>query len=345
MAYTPLSNLHFPIQYIEVCDNLIRAKGGDLALFHKQCGLNTSDLLDPLLMIHGEQLLRAYSLVQEYCTDDRPASLQVLEHFPLTSHGMLGMLALAARSIGEALQAALEFFPLMMPAFKVHKSIQNEHVYLSFERVCDFGEQNRFFTELVMMVLYKIEPFTLHPLKNIMIEFEHPISDSYQAFIKEINAEFIIHDSSNRNVLYFPQENLDIPLITQSPTMFQLLQDNLRQRMQMSQQLKPVSMQVKRLIELLLDENRLINAEVIANHLHLSSRTLTRRLANEGNNLAQLHREVAVEYAGWLLINSTKTIAQVAQKSGFSNESNFSRAFKGVMGYTPREHREKQNKI
>jgi AraC-like DNA-binding protein len=127
--------------------------------------------------------------------------------------------------------------------------------------------------------------------------------------------------------------------------MFQLLQDNLRQRMQMSQQLKPVSMQVKRLIELLLDENRLINAEVIANHLHLSSRTLTRRLANEGNNLAQLHREVAVEYAGWLLINSTKTIAQVAQKSGFSNESNFSRAFKSVMGYTPREHREKQNKI
>lgn len=112
MAYTPLSNLHFPIQYIEVCDNLIRAKGGDLALFHQQCGLNTSDLLDPLLMINGEQLLRAYSLVQEYCTDDRPASLQVLEHFPLTSHGMLGMLAFGSTLNRRSFTSCFGVFPI-----------------------------------------------------------------------------------------------------------------------------------------------------------------------------------------------------------------------------------------
>ncbi len=340
MVQVPLGSLLFPIQYIEVCDNLIRAQGGDLALFHQQCGVDTSQLLDPMVMINGEQFLKAYSLVQQYCSSDRPASLQVLEHFPLTAHGMLGMLALASRSIGDALNAALEFFPLVMPAFVVTRINDKNRVRLLFERVCDFGVLNAFFSELVLLVLHKIMPFSLQPLSGIQVAFQHQLSHPHACYEAELGMAISISDQAPENSLSLPKSLLSIALITQSPTMHQLLQNNLRQRMQGMYQLKPVSLQVRRLIQLLLDENRSISAEVVASHLHISSRTLTRRLTEEGSNLAQLHREIAVEYATWLLQNSSKTISQIATKSGFSNESNFSRAFRQVTGKTPKQFRE-----
>lgn len=340
MTLVPLGSLLFPIQYIEVCDNLIRAQGGDLALFHQQCGFDTAQLLDPLVMINGEQLLRAYTLVQQYCSVDRPASLQVLQHFPLTAHGMLGMLALASRTLGDALHAALEFFPLMMPAFKVRRVNDQDRVRVLFERVCDFGTQNNFFTELVMLVLHKIAPFTLLPVGRVMVGFQHQLIHLPQSYIQELGEHILVTDNLMENSLSLARSSLDIALITQSPTMYQLLQNNLRQRMHGMYQLKPVSLQVRRLTQLLLDENRSINAEVVAGHLHMSSRTLTRRLAEEGSNLAQLHREVAVEYASWLLQHSPKSIGQIAMKAGFASEASFSRAFRQLTGKTPRQFRE-----
>lgn len=332
----PLKSLSFPIQYLEVCDSLIRAHDGDLADFHRRCGVSTQELLNMTAVIDGEQLLTAYTIAQEYCVPDRPVVLQVLEHFPLTAHGMLGMLALASRTLGDALNAALEFFPLVMPAFVVTRQLVGDEIHLIFERRTDFGTQNQFFTELVMSVLHKIMAFIQVPIPSVQVYFSHPTRSQldlvalYQAVMP-----VQIHFDAKYNAIYLPRSALKIALTTQSPTLHHMLETTLRARAQQSTHLMPISQRVKRLLKIYLDENLMINGDLIAKGMNLSRRTLTRRLAEEGSQLPLLYNEVHVEYAEELLKHSQKSIAEIAHKAGFSNAANFARTFKRMTGRTP----------
>ncbi len=328
----PLKFLQFPIQYLDVCDALIRARGGDLQDFHRQCGVNHGDLLKQTGMIDGEQLLRAYTLTQSYCTADRPAVLQILEHFPLTAHGMLGMLALASRTLDDAINAAIEFFPLMMPAFDVTRQHIGNQVHLNFERVTDFGTQNAFFTELVMGALHNIMPFLLTPMDEVCVRFTHGVEGEPALYADFFHLQ-IQHDA-DKNCIVIPRALLETPIMTQSPTLQRLLAEDLRARFQATHQ-KPVSQQVKRLLRLYLDEYRVIDTESVALGLHLSYRTLVRRLTDEGTTFRQLLDEVSMAYAEELLGKTSKSIAEIAQRLGFSNSANFARTFKRVTGKTP----------
>ena len=330
----PLQSLMFPIQYLEVCDALIRAQDGDLAELHRRCAVSTQDLLEMTAVINGEQLLTAFIVAQEYCAPDRPAVLQILEHFPLTAHGMLGMLALASRTLGDAMNAALEFFPLMMPAFTVTKQSIGTETHLLFERRTDFGSQNAFFTELVMTVLHKIMVFMQIPIRSVQVYFSHPAAMQNIAPYEDAMAIKFYFDAK-QNIIIIPRSALDIPLTTQSPTLHHMLEKSLRERMARAEYLTSVSHRVKRLIRLYLDENRVINGDVIAEALNLSRRTLARRLAEEGSPLPLLQNEVCIEYAEELLKLSHKSIAEIAYKVGFSNAANFSRTFKRITGKTP----------
>jgi AraC-like DNA-binding protein len=324
----------FPVQYLEVCESLIRSRDGDLAQFHARCGVSQAVLLDPNATLDARQLKTAFAIAREYCAPGTPPVLQILEHFPLTAHGLLGMLALASRTVGEALTAAVEFFPLVMPAFAVRRENHHDEVHLIFERLCDFGEDNDFFTELVMSVLHKIMPFTLEPLAPVQVCFTHrpegaAVAAAYEAVIG-VRVQF--QAAQNRIVL--PRKILDIALITQSPAMRRLLEASLRQRTQATAH-KPVTQRVKRHLKLLLDENRVADGEVVAEAMAMSRRTLTRRLSEEGSSLPQVQNEVRIEYAEWLLLNSQRSIAEIARKAGFTDAANFTRAYKRITGKTP----------
>jgi AraC-like DNA-binding protein len=81
------------------------------------------------------------------------------------------------------------------------------------------------------------------------------------------------------------------------------------------------------------------DAAAIAQHLHMSTRTLHRHLAQEGVSLQALKDDVRRERAIELLCRTEKPVKQVAFAVGFADEKSFSRAFKEWTGHSPREYR------
>jgi AraC-like DNA-binding protein len=79
--------------------------------------------------------------------------------------------------------------------------------------------------------------------------------------------------------------------------------------------------------------------ELVAQTLHLSQRTLQRRLHEEGTSYQQLlddtRRELAEQYLGQVDL----TLLEVAYLLGFSDPSNFFRAFRRWFNETPGEYR------
>jgi len=80
-------------------------------------------------------------------------------------------------------------------------------------------------------------------------------------------------------------------------------------------------------------------AETIAEHLHMSVRTLARRLAEEDTSHKALLDELRSDLARRYLSDAGLAISEVAFLLGFSEPSAFHRAFKRWTGQTPRQFR------
>ncbi len=77
----------------------------------------------------------------------------------------------------------------------------------------------------------------------------------------------------------------------------------------------------------------------ICDHIGMSNRTLTRRLAENGASFRDLIKKNQEEVSKGLLKNSDRSIAEIAFETGFSEQSAFNRAFKRWTGLSPVEFR------
>lgn len=80
--------------------------------------------------------------------------------------------------------------------------------------------------------------------------------------------------------------------------------------------------------------------ETIASQLNLTSRTLQRRLGEQNSSVKQIIDDCRHHLAMIYLDQDHLSIKEIAFSLGFSDPSNFSRAFKRWQGETPRRYRE-----
>ena len=82
--------------------------------------------------------------------------------------------------------------------------------------------------------------------------------------------------------------------------------------------------------------------EAVAASLALSTRSLSRRLADEGQSFRAIKDAARRDRAIERLVRSAKPIAQIAAEVGFDDLSAFHRAFKAWTGSTPKVYRRQQ---
>ncbi|MEM0994927.1 MAG: AraC family transcriptional regulator ligand-binding domain-containing protein [Bacteroidota bacterium] len=77
----------------------------------------------------------------------------------------------------------------------------------------------------------------------------------------------------------------------------------------------------------------------LGKHIGMSSRTLTRRLSEQGTTFRALVKKTQEETATSLLHTPSKSISEIAFLTGFSEQSAFNRAFKRWTGKSPTAYR------
>ncbi|HEX7813492.1 AraC family transcriptional regulator [Dyella sp.] len=92
---------------------------------------------------------------------------------------------------------------------------------------------------------------------------------------------------------------------------------------------------VERLLRSRLDEHPRLTE--VAQSLHLSERSLRRRLAESGRIFREIHDRVRAERALELLQGGSLSVAEIGAQIGFSDPREFRRAFKRWTGMSPRE--------
>ncbi len=138
--------------------------------------------------------------------------------------------------------------------------------------------------------------------------------------------------------LEFDARYLQLPIRRDERDLNQMLQRAIAVTVHPYRRDRLLIQQIRRIFQQ--DVSKNWTAELLAQHLHISLRSLHRHLQEEGASLQHLKDEARRHQAMQLLHRSHEPIKQIAQQVGFKNEKSFSRAFRSWTGLSPQHFRQ-----
>jgi len=143
---------------------------------------------------------------------------------------------------------------------------------------------------------------------------------------------------ARQNTIVFAKADLDRPFVTHNADLFATVAPQLDAELAQALASRAIGEQVKGILKRLLAGRR-PGIEDVARELRLSSRTLQRRLAEDGATFQQLMQEARRELARHYLQHSSLELNETAYLLGYEDAHSFFRAFHDWEGSSPGEWR------
>ncbi|MFQ3192698.1 MAG: AraC-like DNA-binding protein [Paraglaciecola sp.] len=192
-----------------------------------------------------------------------------------------------------------------------------------------------------ILSIHKLFKQLLNDNLHTQIEFTSPRRKHNEKLYFE---QCEIKYNSDKYRYWLPKDVLNIPLTLSDKHIAQLSDQKLEKYIEceLSQQSTSTWLfEVKRCIRLQTIKGE-VAAPTIAKMLHISERSLRRKLAENNLTYSLLLEEAKKHFAeSWL--QEGKSITEIAYLLGYQDSSNFTRAFKNWFKLSPRQYKKKKN--
>ncbi|SAL81886.1 AraC family transcriptional regulator [Caballeronia arvi] len=252
--------------------------------------------------------------------------------------GMLELMLSHKRTLREVLLAAIQYRHLLNEALAIHVEAGGSTVVIREEIIAEQGITTHQATELAMGVLARSCVAVLgEHWQPRGVYFSHPAPASISYHRRFFGCPITFNSDFNGIVcaaedLDRPNPNADLELVRYA--------ESLANPLNVSGP-NSIVLDVRKTIYLLLPIDQAA-VDQVANHLHLSVRTMQRQLGTAGTNFSDLVEEVRRELAARYLSNRRYPIGQVAMLLGYPRQSTFTQWFTARFGTSPRAWRNKQ---
>lgn len=303
----------FPVAYLTYAKQL----GVDVTSLLQQQGptQDTNELLKTgLSFVEVAKLLGEQGLYR-LCPRADLGFLVVL-NMPPTALGPVGMAVMCSATVADAIAIVQRYWDLIGRVMQMTVHKKNEQSVLVFRLEAALASVWR---GLVAMVP-NVQPYTA-------ISFDFPPANEITAQLG--NVQFNAPETS----LTFPREFLTAPMPLHSASGLEQGLAQCEASMRFLQQEQSLNLRVQDCLTLV--RQRYPSLEEVAEQLHLSSRSLRRYLAEEGTSFGALLVDAKRLDALRLLQDERLTIADIAQRLGYQDPANFTRAFRRWVGKTP----------
>lgn len=194
--------------------------------------------------------------------------------------------------------------------------------------------QNRIYFLVSFLVWLTAGKFTAR-----RIWFEFPMPAFAADFHHVIPCQYTFDQPINR--LIFDQ-SLMREAVRQSPrSLNAFLSNHLFHLINRSLTSGTLSQRIRRLLAANLSATSTVSS--VSEFFGIAETTLRRHLHEEGTSFGAIKDEIRKERALHFLLEQKLTVAETAARTGFSDATAFSRAFKEWTGYAPQHYREKQS--
>ncbi|MGC8120046.1 AraC family transcriptional regulator [Marinobacter sp. VGCF2001] len=306
-------------------------------------GIRHHQLSHPDNFITLNQFIALCEAVLARCDDDC-LGLEYGTRLKFTAHGALSQAAISCDTLEQALQVLIKYFRTRFAYMSLSFFVEERDAVLQLELRHGTARLHRFNVEVVLATLMEVNYllFGTRLLDGGRCLVDYPRPNRAGRYQSLFGGE--IEFSRNVNQLRFRRKFLSLPMSLSNPVARRVAEAQCEEEMRQIEAATSVAGRVLRLLETRRD-GRLPGVEEVALHMGVSPRTLRRQLAAEGNGFQTLQERVRQQRALELLRgHSAMTIDQIAEHLGYSDPSNFGRAFRKWQGVSPSVWR-KQNQV
>jgi len=268
-------------------------------------------------------------------TDETALGFYLGWQMRVSTHGFLGFAAMTSATMGVALKLAARFAPTHTDLIKLELREGPEKTSLIIEECVDLGAAREVILSSLMVGLWQMGiSLTGQQLDGeAAVTFREP--PDYKRFGHLLGSPIYFEQPENR--LTFSNALLDLPLLMADPAAQQLAREQCERDLDALVSTRTFLDRVRRLLSR--EDGTFRTIGEVARALHMSDRTLKRKLMTEGTSYVELLDTARKERALALLRSPELTLEQVAERVGYSELSNFTRAFRRWTGVTPRKYR------
>lgn len=288
------------------------------------------------LLQAGRLLFRGMQL-----SGDRAFGYEIGLRSNLTSHGFVGYGLMSNPTARDALSFGTKFLQLRLPNLSIRLTTEADLAVVEVTETTSLGPIRQCMFDLFMVGIARIaQQMTAGQLsakREIELWFDYPEPEYYARFRDRLPR---VRFSMGANQLRFPAIYLDRPLQAADTVTTQLVTQQLEREMTLLGFSGDFLAQVRAL--LVNDRNGYPDLESISKRLHLSSRTVKRRLQAHGTSFQELLDEVLRRDSARLLQDPTLSIEDIAVRMGYTDPANFTRAFRKWTGKAPSQFRAEQ---
>lgn len=251
------------------------------------------------------------------------------------AHGPLGFAGLTARNIGESREQMIRYAPLVTGLVKL-ASVQDDSTQQSIITVSEQPGVSditaRTLIQTVLCSVYVMTRYLLGQSIDIELHWQCP-EDPHIRLAFAHDAHAVLHFGANFNGIGIALCLLDTPIA--------LADEHARQQALAMCEAELRALEKQTLLShriyarLLEAEPGMPSIEQLAQEYHLSTRTIHRRLQEEGTCFRDLVTSARMTLARDYLLRQHLSVTEVAHRLGYGDSANFTRAFKRCEGMTP----------
>jgi AraC-like DNA-binding protein len=300
-------------------------------------GLTEESLRDPQarvpLAICARVIERAHAL-----TGEPALALYQGMQMKVSSHGFLGFAAMTSSTIGEAIAFAEKFAATRTTVLGISSVREKDTAAVVIEERADLGGVREFAILAIMIGVWQLgQTFTGRTLRGVAeCAFPEP------AYIKRVPfATDMLRFDRPANRLVFAAELLDVPLVSADPVAVQLAQAQCERELAMLVDAGLPGRVRRALVVDAAGGGGFRSVEEVAKLVHMSTRTLKRKLAALGTSYSAILDETRRQRALLLLEDRGLPLAEIAGRLGYTELPNFTRAFRKWTGTTPAAYRKR----
>ena len=283
-------------------------------------------------------LTRVYANVQKY-SNDPAIALKVGKQINASCYGIYGHALLSYRTMREALIFSINFHGLATRTVRMElvEPPGSDAAYLRFHDLLRVPSLFRFNIEFQLGIVLALFRDMLGnqaiAFKGAHVSYPEPAHGKEYTQLLDCPVRF----SQAENEYIFDKKWLDYPLPRSNPFGLEILLRACEEQIKELCKGDGFLSTMRKVILENLDAE--ISAELVAERLHMTSRTLRRRLAERGTSFREIMSNLRAELAQKYLTSTSLTIDVIAERMGYSDTTNFSHAFKRRVGFTPGNYR------
>lgn len=328
--------------YARLCD-VLKDLGYDTAPLMQAAGIARQEIQSPdgMLTMHQVEALLAAA---ERTTGHTDLALELGQALKLTSHSVVSYGILSSPTLGYCLHLVARYFSLILPSFRMHYSADAECMRVTVEPVWSMSHAAlAFHLELIAACLHwevrDILGGNMPPYHLYLSLDPPPHAARYDAF-REQRTRFGWRERPGFR-MEWPVDVARRSLALAEPMALKLAEQRCDEMVEKARTTGNVASWVSMMLREA--SGGPPSQPELANTLNLSPRTLDRYLKREGASFRTLSKRARRERACDLLNEGRLSVTQIAYELGYSDVSNFARAFRRETGFSPAEWNEPEN--